>query len=253
MESMLTPSFCFRLESVQPECETWNMLKHAMAWSHAFSTKPLTSINSGTWPWKGISHAIEIRLVILTCYNFHHTWFSSEPTASKTWFQDTGPCCLFIVRFFKSPSQVRLAWVRPIFGGFIMFQLIFPPKKNVDPWPSTKMTVASSSCSSRLAKRALHPWLQHVAKRPMPKGSVGPPGPWMVQPKSMEAWNQLNQDTNFPEKLSEARTKMIRKTKLLFYEVLKGFEVRKLMKTDGFHCISLNVGIPLWIQNVVCV
>lgn len=65
----------------------------------------------------------------------------------------------------------------------------------------------------RLAHRALSPWLQHVARRPMPRGvpkgapelSEVPRGPWMAQPKTAEALGKLhglNGEATFEERLS---------------------------------------------------
>ena len=71
----------------------------------------------------------------------------------------------------------------------------------------------------RLAHRALSPWLQHVARRPMPRGvpkgapelSEVPRGPWMAQPKTAEALGKLhglNGEATFEERLSEPGTRM---------------------------------------------
>lgn len=71
----------------------------------------------------------------------------------------------------------------------------------------------------RLAHRALSPWLQHVARRPMPRGvpkgapefGEVPRGPWMAQPKTAEALGKLhglNGEATFEERLSEPGTRM---------------------------------------------
>ncbi len=60
--------------------------------------------------------------------------------------------------------------------------------------------------AQRLAKRALQPWLQRAARRPMPKGKPGAQrgeSPWMSFAGSAQAMAQLNGDTTFTERLSE--------------------------------------------------
>ena len=60
--------------------------------------------------------------------------------------------------------------------------------------------------AQRLAKRALQPWLQRAARRPMPKGKPGAQrgeSPWMSFAGSAQAMAQLHGDTTFTERLSE--------------------------------------------------
>lgn len=84
----------------------------------------------------------------------------------------------------------------------------------------------------RLAHRALSPWLQHVARRPMPRGvpkgapelSEVPRGPWMAQPKTAEALGKLhglNGEATFEERLS-AHFVLLRHGRLEVHEIFGG-------------------------------